>query len=369
MHAAPLRSPDRAWRALLALSVLAVIGFAAATGAAPWRALYAGQIGTEFVVIDLTLAANDLAYASVQLNARHLVLSGVGTAKAVNTVEVDLTTAAPRPSQSFAILYAELSPDEQPAPEPGYHLSGALNPSWQDDGANLTLTLTVAGVETAGTLPRVAQYSELRLAEGRVESSSAWPRFAAPALKRVSGSLEAQAYEQVGTFVGEGRSGVDDGALGWAWRSDGYVDVIGVAGDYLSLLVSTSTDTGGAHGNTYFSSALYDLGGGGATPLALAELFSPDTGWEAAVTSWVTNDLLRQEATWIQGGAVITLHDLSTFTLGPTGLTFVFDPYAVGPYVQGAFAVTLPYALVAPLAPVDGAVAAFAAALSPTALR
>src|SRR5690606_38818020 len=73
-------------------------------------------------------------------------------------------------------------------------------------------------------------------------------------------------------------------------------------------------------------------------------------------------DLGAQEAMWVVQGDVtsLTTDDLAAFTLDAAGLTFHFSPYAMGPYVQGSFRVTLPFEALAGLAADDGPVAAFA---------
>lgn len=355
-------------RLAMAAALLLVTGLAVAADPAPWRALYAGSVGMDDVVVDLTFLGGDTAHARVLSVSRGLVLSGVGTVTDADVVEVDLTRGAGADSPSFDLLYLENATDgadEAPGPVAG-HLSGRLDPTWADDGARLELTLTVSGTASAATLPRVAQYAYLRVTEGRIDSSSAWPRFVSAALRGVAGNLEADAHDQVSTFVSEGRASVDDGSLGWGWTSDDHVDLIGAAGSYLSLLTSSATYTGGAHPNSYYSSVLLEVGQGGATAVGLADLFDAHADWEPTVTAWLTVDLLRQGAEWIEGGATVELEDLGTFTLGPSGLTFVFDPYAVGPYVQGEFSTTIPFGLLAPLARAGGALEAFAAAAPPT---
>ncbi len=347
-------------RGLAALLVLIGVGSAVAADPAPWRALYAGNLGTEEVIVDLQLMADDVAHARLLLNGRELVLFGTGTVVDDNAIEIDLAVDAGQYSPSIALLYLALPNMDETKPTIIGHLSGTLNPTWQDDGATLDLVLTLPDATLSAAIPRVAQQAYLRLDEGRLEAGAAWPRFGAPALRVVANSLEAQAYDQVSTFIAEGRSYVDDDGLGWGWTNDDYVDVLGAAGNYLSLLTSSTNYTGGAHPNSFYTSALYEIGPDGASVVDLEDLFAEGTDWQTAVLALVTADLLRQEAVWIENGTAVAVSDLATFGLGPDGLTFVFDPYAMGPYVQGAFIVTLPYSELTALMEPRGALAAFA---------
>lgn len=346
-------------RGLAVLLVAIGVGSAIAADPAPWRALYAGSLGAEEVIVDLQFMAGGVAHARVLLNGRGVVLFGTGTVANQNALEVDLAIAEGLFSPSIALLYLALPNMNETKPTIVGHLSGALDPTWQDDGATLDLLLTLHDATLSAAIPRVAQQAYLRLDEGRLEAGAAWPRFGATALRVVANTLEAQAYDQVSTFIAEGRSLVDEDNLGWGWTNDDYVDVLGAAGDYLSLLTSNTNYTGGAHPNSYYTSALYEVGPRGATVLDLEDLFADDVDWQTPVLALVTADLLQQNATWIESGTAVTLADLTTFGLGPSGLTFVFDPYAMGPYVQGAFIVTLPYSELTALMEPAGAVAAF----------
>ena len=98
--------------------------------------------------------------------------------------------------------------------------------------------------------------------------------------------------------------------------------------------------------------------------LTLEALFAPGSGWEELLSSRLLEELERLGAAWVEDGSITELGEaeLATFTLGPRGLTFHFDPYMVGPYAQGGFAVTIGYAELQPFARPGGALAAFAAA-------
>ncbi|MBX3141780.1 MAG: DUF3298 domain-containing protein [Trueperaceae bacterium] len=361
-------------RPLVAIGLALLLAVAMAAPE-PWRAVYAGQLGGEYVLVDLTRFGDDSASARVLLQARGLSLSGSGTEAEDGTIAIDLRATDLRDSPSFAVLYGML-PDEQPATgQVIAHLQAVRHDEWTDDGAVLSTALTfTAATEDAATLEgdlaRAAQYAYLSLSEGRIEASAVWPRFSSAALKDLEQEQESDGYSQLRAFVADGRATADSLELGWGWTEDTYRDVMGVAGAYVSILRSTTNYTGGAHPNTGYDSTLFDTGTSGY--LYLDDLFDETVDWETPVLALVTADLQAQGAAWLEEdtdstlAVTLTIADLETFTLGPTGLSFMFGPYAVGPYAQGAFEVTLPYASLAGLGREDGPLAAFRDAALPT---
>lgn len=360
-------------RPLVAIGLALLLAVAMAAPE-PWRAVYAGQLGGEYVLVDLTRFGDDSASARVLLQARGLSLSGSGTEAEDGTIAIDLRATDLRDSPSFAVLYGML-PDEQPATgQVIAHLQAVRHDEWTDDGAVLSTALTfTAATEDAATLEgdlaRAAQYAYLSLSEGRIEASAVWPRFSSAALKDLEQEQESDGYSQLRAFVADGRATADSLELGWGWTEDTYRDVMGVAGAYVSILRSTTNYTGGAHPNTGYDSTLFDTGTSGY--LYLDDLFDETVDWETPVLALVTADLQAQGAAWLEEdtdstlAVTLTIADLETFTLGPTGLSFMFGPYAVGPYAQGAFEVTLPYASLAGLGREDGPLAAFRDAALP----
>ena len=217
--------------------------------------------------------------------------------------------------------------------------------------------------EGAGTLERVAQYAFGSVVEGRIDVSYAYPRFGSGA-GALNELLERGASERLGMWLADGRDMVDGGeGPGWAWTHSESVDLMGAAGPYRSLLSNFYYYTGGAHPNGHGESMLLEVGEGTVRLLELAELFGPEAEWRAHLSGTVLASLAEQEAAAVLSGEITQLNeqDLATFTLGPAGLTFHFAPYAVGPYVQGSFRVTLAYEELMPLAAPGGALEAFAA--------
>ena len=127
------------------------------------------------------------------------------------------------------------------------------------------------------------------------------------------------------------------------------VIVTALSGSLISALKVTFWFTGGAHPNTYRETQTLLLADSGIWQEAANLCTAPvQLGWdcaEAHVRDLVIADLLEQEAEWVVAGEVDAAATwlLDRFTLGSNQLTVIFDPYDVGPYVQGAFLVGIPY--------------------------
>jgi hypothetical protein len=215
-------------------------------------------------------------------------------------------------------------------------------------------------------LHRRAEYATWELVQGRIRSSFTSPHWL-EAGSPVSEFLEAGGRTRLDDFVREGRRFSADGMLGWGWEMHEYVTLEGAARSYLSLLNHAYVYTGGAHPNTFFASYLLEVRPSGVTVLGVEDLFRADSTWLRRLTPLILQDLARQGAEWVTQGDVteLTVNDLASFTLSADGLTFYFSPYAMGPYVQGSFEVTLPFEALLGLAPAGGPLEAFGTATPP----
>jgi hypothetical protein len=63
------------------------------------------------------------------------------------------------------------------------------------------------------------------------------------------------------------------------------------------------------------------------------------------LSDYCIRDLRKQQAGWVLNGEPKELKadDLSAFVISPRGITFAFDPYAVGPYAEGSYFVVVGY--------------------------
>jgi hypothetical protein len=107
----------------------------------------------------------------------------------------------------------------------------------------------------------------------------------------------------------------------------------------VSLVLSRYEYAGGAHPNSGFVTITARIEGGRVRELTLAGLFKPDAPFLDTLSPLLLDDLKRQEAAFVVDGTVAELgpDDLDLFTVSRKGITFYFQPYAVGPYVQGPF--------------------------------
>jgi|GEM_PF-3749916 len=119
--------------------------------------------------------------------------------------------------------------------------------------------------------------------------------------------------------------------------------------DLLSYFVRVATYAGGAHPNSWSepSNLFHSEEVGWQEVDDLCEAAS-QLGWrcdEESVRARVIAELLEQDAAWVVDGEVgeETEWLLDSFVLTPAGVRVLFDPYDVGPYVQGGFEVDLAY--------------------------
>lgn len=144
------------------------------------------------------------------------------------------------------------------------------------------------------------------------------------------------------------------------WALEREYEAAAVIGRYVSVLRSDYLNTGGAHPNTEIDTILWDsaqnkrisirpffteTADGGATMTALAALLRSAINAEKK-TRGVPQELI-DDPQWLKGIApkLLTLGPVtltpSTETGKSAGLTFHYQPYAVGPYVEGIYTIFL----------------------------
>jgi len=128
--------------------------------------------------------------------------------------------------------------------------------------------------------------------------------------------------------------------------------LVGATDDYLSLLLTTSVFTGGAHPNTTSVSVNWSIPEGRA--LTLAELFRPPgsperPGPETLLPAYCRRALARlnppPDPDWVARGTAWNQENYQRWTIAPHGLQLTFDAYQVGSYAEGAYEVVMPFAL------------------------
>ncbi|MEX2501084.1 MAG: RsiV family protein [Trueperaceae bacterium] len=146
-----------------------------------------------------------------------------------------------------------------------------------------------------------------------------------------------------------------DAATG-SWRLERTADVRSLSPTVISVLTRIQAYAGGAHPNAWFKVRTWvrdDVSddarwGRAARPCdvlaALRRPCDPDRLRRAVIV-----ELERQDAAWVVAGEVHagTAWLLDPFTVDPTGLTFRYAAYEVGPYAQGPFEAHVPFTALA----------------------
>ena len=134
---------------------------------------------------------------------------------------------------------------------------------------------------------------------------------------------------------------------------DSGYEVVYANADLISVLFSYSTFFGGAHPNHFSVAFNYDLKQG--LEVKLPDLFVPKAAYLKAISDYSIKELKKLRTTdGVEEGAAPKAENFKSWNLTPVGLRFTFDHYQVGAYAVGPHEVTMPYALLKPLAKPDG---------------
>jgi hypothetical protein len=110
----------------------------------------------------------------------------------------------------------------------------------------------------------------------------------------------------------------------------------------VSFYFTVSTFTAGAHPMTVSDPHTYVNG----KEIHSADIFQKGSSYQTVVSNLVIGKLMNNNrAAWVQEGTVkeMTKAQQENFIVTPTALTYLFDPYDMGPYAVGAFQVKLPF--------------------------
>jgi len=287
------------------------------------RYLFTGTLEGRTVQLDLSLTQGSKATGTLALDGRERTLTGTADE------EGNLTLRTPN-----GIL----------------RLEGTLPTPWSDAPTTLSGTLREDGGVTPFSLQKAAEYATQRVRQGTfLEAESTYPFFTAAPWQQINREVQEGARRPLERFVREGQALVTAGELNHFWTRYETLELKRLTLRTLSLLGTVSVYTGGAHPNTHFRALNFVREGGTVRRLALGDLFKPGTPFVRVLSEYVLADLREQEAAWVADGSIPALRaeELGAFTLSGRGLEFAFAPYAVGPYAQGAFVVTVPYARLA----------------------
>jgi hypothetical protein len=116
--------------------------------------------------------------------------------------------------------------------------------------------------------------------------------------------------------------------------------------DLVSIIYTTYTYTGGAHGNAGSTSFNYDLKRG--RMLELADLFTPASNYIKTIADYSINSIRERKISddkWIREGAAANRKNYTSWNIVPEGLLITFDSYQVAAYAAGPQEVIIPFAV------------------------
>ncbi len=192
-------------------------------------------------------------------------------------------------------------------------------------------------------LDKVAEYADITFEQNRIAAAASYPVFGVP-FGTPATRLQSDLINSLFDFVQEGQEAWLAGEFS-GWSLERLQSVTYASASLVSVAETLYVYTGGAHPNTGLSAYTLLADGDRVRRLGLPDFFLPEVDYLALLSPYVVNALLEQGAQWVVDGSVdgFTGDDLSVVTVSPTGLRFGFEPYAVGPYAQGTFFVTVPF--------------------------
>ena len=117
-------------------------------------------------------------------------------------------------------------------------------------------------------------------------------------------------------------------------------------GRLLSVVYQYSADTGGVHPETWYGTGAYDLQTGETVALELMvkdmEAFRAQVA-DAVLTALEGSPLVKEGRLFDGYGDVVRAWRAEQILLGKDGLTVIFSPYQIAPYVEGMQKVTVSY--------------------------
>lgn len=111
----------------------------------------------------------------------------------------------------------------------------------------------------------------------------------------------------------------------------------------ISILMTGSQYTGGAHPNSMYYSILYDTYGGSV--LEINDIFNKNSDYLNKLSNIVIDELVKRDisdAEWIEDGAGPKKDNYEVFYVRNGALYLIFPPYQVASYVAGAQTVRIP---------------------------
>ncbi|HXE72404.1 MAG TPA: DUF3298 domain-containing protein [Candidatus Nitrosotenuis sp.] len=157
------------------------------------------------------------------------------------------------------------------------------------------------------------------------------------------------ARRQASNFKQQFRETRDPNPAGTSWTLACNYEVVGQTSDVVSILISGSDFTGGAHPNPFYETFTFHIPTG--RRLGLADLFVKGSDYLSLLSSYCTSALLKRnlgDEKWVRDGAAPRAENYQFFYLTRKGLVVLFPPYQVAPYAAGPQKVLIPYKTLQP---------------------
>ncbi|GJM16043.1 MAG: hypothetical protein DHS20C13_13700 [Thermodesulfobacteriota bacterium] len=219
-------------------------------------------------------------------------------------------------------------------------------------GLGTTINGTYLDKVTSEKLPikltKVANYDFSIIKQGKYsEAKWSYPLLISDneVLQKVSVKLRDRMKPQIEEYQKDAKEGFMTDVITSTWLFTYDYSIEYYSEELISFTGQVYSYTGGAHGNTYFVSSNYSIKDGDSKLLKLSDLFKEKTDYVSVISDLIIKDLKKQKAGWVVNGEITSLKEdeIGPFALSPRGIQFAFAPYAVGPYSDGAFFVTINY--------------------------
>ena len=220
------------------------------------------------------------------------------------------------------------------------------------EGLGSTIEGTWSDAQGKNELPfkltKVANYEFFVIKQGKYsEAKWTYPKLISKneVIQKISTKLKDRMKPEIEEFQKDAKEGFMADVITSTWLFTYDYSIEYYSEKLISFTALVYSYTGGAHGNTYFMSSNYWIIDGDSKLLKLPDLFKKDSDYVKVLSENCIKDLGKQGAAWVVNGEIKSLKEdeIGPFALSPRGIQFAFAPYAVGPYSQGAYFVTIDY--------------------------
>lgn len=166
----------------------------------------------------------------------------------------------------------------------------------------------------------------------------------------VAQEMNSQISQLEEKLTKEFKNGSIGAPISHPWELDIATQLFANRRNLISVLVHQFEYSGGAHPNQNFHCITVIKAGEKAFRLGSAPIVE-DVSQRKSLETLLLEKLAAKDAAWVKEGSVKTITDaqLNNFVVRESGMTWYFDPYAMGPYVQGPFQIDCNWKELAPL--------------------